>query len=48
LTLADGAMRAAFQGSYSGAVMLEGVGVAVGLAALCPWIASRALVRENA
>jgi ABC-2 type transport system permease protein len=42
------AMRAAFQGSYGGAVMLEGVGVAVGLAAVCLWVASRAFVRENA
>jgi ABC-2 type transport system permease protein len=42
------AMRAAFQGSYGGAIMLEGVGVAFGLAALCLWVASRAFVRENA
>jgi ABC-2 type transport system permease protein len=42
------AMRAAFQGSYGGAIMLEGVGVAVGLAAVCLWVASRAFVRENA
>jgi hypothetical protein len=41
-------MRAAFQGSYGGTIMLEGVGVAVGLAALCLWVASRAFVRENA
>ena len=41
-------MRAAFQGSYSGTIMVEGVSVAVGLAALCLWIASRAFVRENA
>jgi ABC-2 type transport system permease protein len=42
------AMRAAFQGSYGGVIMVEGVGVAVGLAALCLWVASRAFVRENA
>jgi ABC-2 type transport system permease protein len=42
------AMRAAFQGRYGGAIMLEGVGVAVGLAAVCLWVASRAFVRENA
>jgi ABC-2 type transport system permease protein len=41
------AMRQAFQGSYGGAVMLEGACVAVGLAAVCLWAASRAFVREN-
>jgi ABC-2 type transport system permease protein len=42
------AMRQAFQGSYATTVMLEGVCVAIGLAAVCVWIASRAFVRENA
>jgi ABC-2 type transport system permease protein len=42
------AMREAFQGHYTGNVMIEGVGVAVGMAALCLWVASRAFVRENA
>jgi hypothetical protein len=41
-------MCAAFQGSYGGAIMLEGVSVSVGLAALCLWTGSRAFVRENA
>jgi len=42
------AMRAAFQGHYGGTIMVEGVAVAVGLAAVCLWAASRAFVRENA
>jgi ABC-2 type transport system permease protein len=42
------AMREAFTGVYLSTVMLEGVAVAVGLAAVCLWIASRAFVRENA
>ncbi len=42
------AMRAAFQGVYGGTVMIEGVAVAVGMAAVCIWVASRAFVRENA
>ena len=42
------AMREAFQGHYTGNIMIEGVGVAVGMAALCLWVASRAFVRENA
>jgi len=41
-------MRQAFHGVYATTIMLEGVCVAVGLAALCLWIASRAFVRENA
>jgi len=28
--------------------MVEGIAVAIGLAALCLWIASRVFVRENA
>jgi ABC-2 type transport system permease protein len=42
------AMRQAFQGIYATTIMLEGVCVAIGLAAICVLIASRAFVRENA
>jgi ABC-2 type transport system permease protein len=42
------AMREAFQGVYATTIMLEGVCVAVGLAAVCLFAASRAFVRENA
>jgi len=42
------AMREAFQGVYATTIMLEGVCVAVGLAAVCLFVASRAFVRENA
>jgi ABC-2 type transport system permease protein len=42
------AMRAAFHGVYGGAIMIEGVAVAIGMAAVCIWAASRAFVRENA
>ena len=42
------AMRQAFQGVYATTIMVEGVCVAVGLAAACLWLASRAFVRENA
>lgn len=42
------AMRQAFQGVYATTIMVEGVCVAVGLAAACLWVASRAFVRENA
>jgi ABC-2 type transport system permease protein len=41
------AMREAFAGHYLTTIMLEGVCVAVGLAIVCVWIASRAFVREN-
>jgi ABC-2 type transport system permease protein len=41
------AMRGAFAGHYASMIMLEGVLVLVGLAALCLWIASRVFVREN-
>jgi hypothetical protein len=41
-------MRQAFAGHYAGTIMLEGVAVAIGLAAVCLAIASRAFVRENA
>ena len=42
------AMREAFDGVYFSSVMLEGVGVAVGLAVLCLSLAVRAFMRENA
>jgi hypothetical protein len=42
------AMRGAFAGQYLTTIMLEGVLVAIGLAAACLWIAGRAFVRENA
>jgi len=42
------AMREAYAGHYANAIMVEGIAVAVGLAALCLWIASRVFVRENA
>lgn len=42
------AMREAFAGQYGNTVMLEGVGVAVGLAVVCMWLGSRAFLRENA
>ena len=42
------AMRQAFRGVYASTVILEGVCVAVGLAVVCLWVASRAFVRENA
>jgi len=42
------AMREAFQGVYATTIMLEGACVAVGLAAVCLFVASRAFVRENA
>ncbi|MGO8957143.1 MAG: ABC transporter permease [Streptosporangiaceae bacterium] len=42
------AMREAFQGRYSGPIMAEGVAVAIGMAVVCLWVASRAFIRENA
>jgi ABC-2 type transport system permease protein len=42
------AMRNAFAGHYVNTVMLEGIGVAIGLAAACMWVAARTFVRENA
>jgi ABC-2 type transport system permease protein len=42
------AMRQAFAGRYATTIMLEGACVAVGLAVVCVWAASRAFVRENA
>jgi ABC-2 type transport system permease protein len=42
------AMRSAFSGHYLNMIMLEGVAVSVGLAAVCLWVAARTFVRENA
>jgi len=42
------AMREAYAGHYASTIMVEGILVSVGLAALCLWIASRVFVRENA
>jgi ABC-2 type transport system permease protein len=42
------AMRNAFAGHYLNTIMLEGVLVAIGLAAACLWIAARTFIRENA
>jgi ABC-2 type transport system permease protein len=42
------AMRGAFAGHYLSAIMVEGICVAVGLAAVCLWLASRAFMKENA
>jgi ABC-2 type transport system permease protein len=42
------AMRNAFAGHYFNAIIVEGIGVAVGLAAVCLWLASRAFIKENA
>lgn len=42
------AMRSAFYGQYAPAIMAEGAAVAVGVAAVCLWLGSRAFVRENA
>ncbi|HET7014276.1 MAG TPA: ABC transporter permease [Streptosporangiaceae bacterium] len=42
------AMRDAFAGHYLNAIMVEGICVAVGLAAVCLWLASRAFIKENA
>jgi ABC-2 type transport system permease protein len=42
------AMREAFRGQYANTIMLEGVLVALGLAAVCLMLGSRVFVRENA
>jgi hypothetical protein len=41
-------MREAFRGQYANTIMLEGVLVALGLAAVCLLLGSRVFVRENA
>jgi ABC-2 type transport system permease protein len=42
------AMRSAFAGEYWNTIMLEGVAVGVGLAAVCLYLGSRVFLRENA
>jgi ABC-2 type transport system permease protein len=42
------AMREAFLGQYFNTIMVEGIAVAVGLAAVCLWAGARAFLRENA
>jgi ABC-2 type transport system permease protein len=42
------AMRSAFAGHYWNSIMLEGILVAIGLAAACLWLGSRVFLRENA
>jgi ABC-2 type transport system permease protein len=42
------AMRGAFQGQYFSTIMVEGIAVAVGMAAICLWLGSRVFLRENA
>jgi len=41
-------MREAFVGHYFNTIMVEGIAVVVGMAAVCLWLASRAFLRENA
>jgi ABC-2 type transport system permease protein len=42
------AMREAFAGHYANTIMVEGVAVAVGMAAVFLWLGSRVFLRENA
>ncbi|HUJ06020.1 MAG TPA: ABC transporter permease [Streptosporangiaceae bacterium] len=42
------AMRQVFAGHYLTTVVAQGVGVSVGLAVVCVWLAARAFVKENA
>jgi ABC-2 type transport system permease protein len=42
------AMREAYAGLYFNTIMVEGIAVAVGMAALCLWLGSRVFLRENA
>jgi len=42
------AMRAAYAGQYWNAIMVEGICVAVGTAAVLLWLGSRVFVDENA
>jgi ABC-2 type transport system permease protein len=42
------AMRDAYQGQYFSTIMVEGIAVAVGMAAACLWLGSRVFLRENA
>ncbi len=42
------AMHEAFAGRYFDAIVAEGIAVAIGLAIICLWLASRAFMKENA
>jgi ABC-2 type transport system permease protein len=42
------AMRNAYRGLYFNAIMVEGIAVAIGMAAVCLFIGARAFLRENA
>jgi ABC-2 type transport system permease protein len=42
------AMRQAYQGQYFNTIMVEGIAVAVGMAAVFLWLGSRVFLRENA
>jgi ABC-2 type transport system permease protein len=42
------AMRDAFTGKYFNTNMVEGIAVAIGVAAVCLWLGSRTFLRENA
>jgi len=41
-------MRDVFAGRYFNTVVAEGIGVSVGLAIVCLWLAGRAFAKENA
>ena len=42
------AMREAYLGHYFNTIMVEGIAVAVGMAAIFLWLGSRVFVQENA
>jgi ABC-2 type transport system permease protein len=42
------AMREAYAGQYFNTIVVEGIAVAVGMAAVCLWLGSRVFLRENA
>jgi hypothetical protein len=41
-------MREAYAGQYWNTIMVEGIAVAIGLAAVLLWLGSRVFVTENA
>lgn len=41
------AMRQAYMGHFGGTVMVEGIGIAVGMALVCLWAATMIFLREN-